>query len=119
MDHSLVAHSRGGVLCTPHPLASAAGLEVLDGGGTAIDAMLAASAVLAAVYPHMTGVGGDALWLLHDDQVRTIIGIGQAARACHNKAQSVCAAPLRSRRPREPWPVGYRPRPSVSTGARG
>lgn len=78
MDHSLVAHSRGGVLCTPHPLASAAGLEVLDGGGTAIDAMLAASAVLAAVYPHMTGVGGDALWLLHDDQVRTIIGIGQA-----------------------------------------
>lgn len=78
MNESLVAHSRGGVLCTPHPLASAAGLEVLDGGGTAIDAMLAASAVLAAVYPHMTGLGGDALWLLHDDQVRTIIGIGQA-----------------------------------------
>lgn len=78
MNESLVAHSRGGVLCTPHPLASAAGLEVLDGGGSAIDAMLTASAVLAAVYPHMTGLGGDALWLLHDDQVRTIIGIGQA-----------------------------------------
>lgn len=78
MNSSLVAHSRGGVLCTPHPLASAAGLEVLGGGGTAIDAMLAASAVLAAVYPHMTGLGGDALWLVHDDQVRTIIGIGQA-----------------------------------------
>ncbi|MFJ4347535.1 gamma-glutamyltransferase family protein [Pseudomonas sp. NPDC089401] len=78
MNESLVAHSRGGVLCTPHPLASAAGLDVLDGGGTAIDAMLAASAVLAAVYPHMTGLGGDALWLLHDDRIRTIIGIGQA-----------------------------------------
>lgn len=78
MNQSLVAHSSGGVLCTPHPLASGAGLEVLDGGGTAIDAMLAASAVLAAVYPHMTGLGGDALWLVHDDQVRTIIGIGQA-----------------------------------------
>jgi len=80
MKQSLVAQSRGGVLCTPHPLASAAGLEVLDGGGTAIDAMFAASAVLAAVYPHMTGLGGDALWLVHDDQVRTIIGIGQAGR---------------------------------------
>lgn len=80
MNNPLTAHSRGGVLCTPHPLASAAGLEVLDGGGTAIDAMLAASAVLAAVYPHMTGLGGDALWLVHDDQVRTIIGIGQAGR---------------------------------------
>lgn len=65
-------------MCTPHPLASTAGLEVLDGGGTAIDAMLAASTVLAAVYPHMTGLGGDALWLLHDDRIRTIIGIGQA-----------------------------------------
>ena len=78
MNHSLTAQARGGVLCTPHPLASAAGLEVLDGGGTAIDAMLAASAVLAAVYPHMTGLGGDALWLVHDEQIRTIIGIGQA-----------------------------------------
>jgi len=78
MNNPLAAHSRSGVLCTPHPLASAAGLDVLDGGGTAIDAMLAASGVLAAVYPHMTGLGGDALWLVHDDQVRTIIGIGQA-----------------------------------------
>jgi len=78
MNHSLNAHSRAGVLCTPSPLASAAGLEVLDGGGTAIDAMLAASAVLAAVYPHMTGLGGDALWLVHDARIRTIMGIGQA-----------------------------------------
>lgn len=78
MNDPLVAHSTRGVLCSPHPLASAAGLEVLDGGGSAIDAMLAASAVLAAVYPHMTGLGGDALWLVHDQQIRTIIGIGQA-----------------------------------------
>lgn len=74
------AQSRRGVICTPHPHASAVGLQILDAGGTAIDAMLAASAMLGVVYPHMTGLGGDALWLLHDTQVRTIVGIGQAGQ---------------------------------------
>ncbi|VVQ24896.1 gamma-glutamyltransferase family protein [Pseudomonas fluorescens] len=76
----MMAESRRGVICSPHPEASAAGLRILDEGGTAIDAMLAASAVLGVVYPHMTGLGGDALWLLHDGQVRTIMGIGQAGQ---------------------------------------
>ncbi|MGE8498812.1 MAG: gamma-glutamyltransferase family protein [Pseudomonas sp.] len=76
----MMAESRRGVICTPHPDATAAGMRILDAGGTAIDAMLAASAMLATVYPHMTGLGGDALWLLHDRQVRTIVGIGQAGQ---------------------------------------
>ncbi|HCB44507.1 MAG: gamma-glutamyltransferase [Pseudomonadales bacterium] len=76
----MLAESRRGVICTPHHDASAAGMRMLDAGGSAIDAMLAASAALAAVYPHMTGLGGDALWLLHDGQVRTIVGIGQAGQ---------------------------------------
>lgn len=74
------ALSRHGVITTPHPDASAAGLRVLQAGGSAIDAMVAASATLTAVYPHMTGVGGDALWMLHDGRVRTIMGIGQAGQ---------------------------------------
>ncbi len=72
------ASSRRGVICAPHPDASTVGLQVLDAGGTAIDAMVAASAMLAAVMPHMTGLGGDALWLINDNRVRTIMGIGQA-----------------------------------------
>lgn len=76
----LFAQSKGGVICSPHPLASETGLRILRAGGTAIDAMLAASATLAAVYPHMTGIGGDALWLIHDGQVRTLVGIGQAGK---------------------------------------
>ncbi len=76
----MLAESRRGVICTPHSEASAAGMRILDAGGSAIDAMLAASAMLAAVYPHMTGLGGDALWLVHDGRVRTIMGIGQAGQ---------------------------------------
>lgn len=76
----MIATSRRAVICTPHAQASAAGLRMLDAGGTAIDAMLAASAMLAAVFPHMTGLGGDALWMIHDSQVRTIVGIGQAGQ---------------------------------------
>ncbi len=75
------ACSKNGVICTPHPSATEAGLNILNAGGTAIDAALAASAVLAVVYPHMTGLGGDALWMLSDGRrVDTILGIGQAGQ---------------------------------------
>ncbi|MBP5954865.1 gamma-glutamyltransferase [Pseudomonas anatoliensis] len=76
----MIATSRRAVICTPHAEASAAGMRVLEAGGTAIDAMLSASAMLAAVFPHMTGLGGDALWMIHDRRVRTIVGIGQAGQ---------------------------------------
>lgn len=76
----MIATSNRAVICTPHAEASAAGMRILDAGGTAIDAMLAASAMLAAVFPHMTGLGGDALWMIHDRKVRTIVGIGQAGQ---------------------------------------
>ena len=54
-----------GMVTSPHSLASAAGSDVLRAGGSAIDAAIATRAVLAVVYPHMTGVGGDAFWLIH------------------------------------------------------
>lgn len=50
----------------PHFLASRAALEVLKEGGDAIEAMVAAAATIAMVYPHMTGLGGDAFWLIHE-----------------------------------------------------
>ena len=73
-----------GMVTSPHSLASAAGADILRAGGSAIDAAIAASAVLAVVYPHMTGVGGDAFWLLHDGasgEVRYLNGGGKAGAA--------------------------------------
>ncbi len=49
----------------PHALASQAGLAVLRDGGNVLEAMVAMAATIAIVYPHMTGLGGDAFWLIH------------------------------------------------------
>jgi gamma-glutamyltranspeptidase/glutathione hydrolase len=70
------------MVTSPHTLASAAGIDILRAGGSAIDAAIAASAVLAVVYPHMTSLGGDAFWLIHDarrGKVRYLNGGGRAA----------------------------------------
>src|SRR3989442_234918 len=58
----------------PHALASEAGVEILKAGGSAVDAAIAASAVLSVVYPHMTSVGGDAFWLIYDARRRPARG---------------------------------------------
>jgi gamma-glutamyltranspeptidase/glutathione hydrolase len=52
------------MVVAPHHLAAQAGLSVLREGGNAIEAMAAAAAAIAAVYPHMNGIGSDNFWLI-------------------------------------------------------
>lgn len=56
--------ARRGMVTAPHHLAAQAGLSVLKDGGNAVEATIAMAACLAAVYPHMTGLGGDGFWLI-------------------------------------------------------
>ena len=49
----------------PHAAAAQSALAVLREGGNAIEAMIAAAATVAVVYPHMNSIGGDSFWLLH------------------------------------------------------
>jgi gamma-glutamyltranspeptidase/glutathione hydrolase len=73
--------TQGGMVTSPHALASEAGRDVLRAGGNAIEAGIAIGAALCVTYPHFTGLGGDAFWMIGDRQgmLRTVSGIGQAA----------------------------------------
>jgi gamma-glutamyltranspeptidase / glutathione hydrolase len=58
-------YAPSGMVCSPDHLASSTGATVLRAGGSAADAAVAASAVLAVVAPHMCGMGGDLVALIH------------------------------------------------------
>lgn len=70
-----------GAVVACHPLAAAAGHQVLRGGGNAVDAAVTMAAVLAVVRPHMNGVGGDAFALFYDGATGSVTGLNGSGRA--------------------------------------
>ena len=69
-----------GMVTAPHRAAAEVGAEVLRAGGNALEAMIAMCAAIAVVYPHMTGIGGDAFWIVAEPG-RPPKGIDGAGRA--------------------------------------
>ena len=57
------SYARRGIAVASHSLAAQSALAVLREGGNAIEAMVSAASTIAVVYPHMTGIGGDAFWV--------------------------------------------------------
>jgi len=77
----MAAWASRGVVATPHERASQAGLTVLQAGGNAVDAAVAAAATIAVVYPHMNGVGGDNFWLIYDARRGAVMALNGAGRS--------------------------------------
>jgi gamma-glutamyltranspeptidase len=69
------------MVSSPHYLASLAGLRILQDGGSAVDAAIAVNSTLGVVYPHMTGMGGDAFWLIYDAELRSLNALNGSGRA--------------------------------------
>lgn len=70
-----------GAVTSDHPLASAAGYDVLRRGGNAVDAAVTMAAVLSVVRPHMNGVGGDAFALFYDGESGEVTALNASGRA--------------------------------------
>lgn len=90
-----------GAVCTVDALASGAGADLLRRGGSAADAAVAASAVLAVTTQHMCGMGGDLLAVLHPGGTRpveSLLAVGRAgtgASAHALRAEGLTSMPFR------------------------
>lgn len=68
-------------VATSQPLATTAALEVLQAGGNAIDAAVAAAAVLNVTEPHMTGMGGDMFAILWSAEEGRLVGLDASGKS--------------------------------------
>lgn len=68
-------------VATSQPLATGTALEILQKGGNAIDAAVAAAAVLNVTEPHMTGMGGDMFAILWDAENGRLVGLDASGRS--------------------------------------
>ncbi|GAA4029509.1 gamma-glutamyltransferase family protein [Actimicrobium antarcticum] len=94
------ARATHAIAVAPHHLASQSALAVMRDGGNAIEAMVAAAATIAVVYPHMNGIGGDSFWVIVPPGGAPIAidACGQAALAASIEAyreRGLAAIPVR------------------------
>src|SRR5438270_13539034 len=73
--------SRYGIVATTHVQASQAGAEILRKGGSAVDAAIAANAVLGVTEPMMNGIGGDLFAIYWDAKSGKLYGLNSSGWA--------------------------------------
>src|SRR5207245_3949498 len=73
--------TREGIVATSHVQASVAGAQILAKGGSAVDAAIAANAVLGVTEPMMNGMGGDLFAIYWDAKTGKLYGLNSSGRA--------------------------------------
>jgi gamma-glutamyltranspeptidase/glutathione hydrolase len=73
--------SRDGIVAAESPLAAQAGVRILEHGGNAVDAAIAANAVMGVVAPMMNGVGGDLFVIVYDVKANKLYGLNASGWA--------------------------------------
>jgi len=76
-----VVHAPNGMAASSQPLASMAAIQMLQNGGNAFDAAVAAAAVLTVVEPMQTGLGGDMFALLYNQKNKKVEALNGSGRA--------------------------------------
>ncbi|KAE9966697.1 hypothetical protein BLS_006858 [Venturia inaequalis] len=79
-----VVHSTKGIVSSTQPLASQAGVQILQKGGNAADAAVAVAACLNVTEPSMTGIGGDMFCLFYNSETKKVHALNGSGRAAKN-----------------------------------
>ena len=73
--------SRNGIVAAESPLAAQAGVQMLEHGGNAVDAAIAANAVMGVVAPMSDGIGGDLFAIVYDAKTKKLYGLNASGWA--------------------------------------
>jgi len=104
-----VSVSRRGMVAAQHYLATGAGVEILEAGGNAIDAAVAAALALGVCEPQASGLGGQTMVLLHHAEQRRTVALDGSSLAPNRATPEVVRGARRLR--------GYRATTVPSTPA--
>ena len=96
-------YGMNGAAGTAHPLATQAGIAILQAGGSAVDAAIAINACLGFLEPTSSGVGGDCYAMVWDPKTQKVVGLagsgasprGLSLEAVRGRFEKRCAAPAR------------------------
>jgi gamma-glutamyltranspeptidase/glutathione hydrolase len=73
--------SQNGIVAAESPLAAQAGVRILERGGNAVDAAIAANAMMGVVAPMMNGIGGDLFVIVYDAKAKKLYGLNASGWA--------------------------------------